>query len=211
MTFMKLENEGIGIRPFGPVLYCNRISDRMKDEINYHAEHSKIPHNHMLAGNIDKEVTYEMSPETRHELELMFFDYCNILASSDLMPTIPSTVNIRSIWINVQKKGEWNPAHIHAADFSCVAYTKIPKELKEEWKHPTQRGRHPTAGCVEFKYGEILPASKCNYGPIQPAENDIIFFPAWLHHHVYPFNSDVERISFSTNFDLPPDCKYQIS
>ena len=154
MTFMKLENEGIGIRPFGPVLYCNQISDRMKDEINYHAEHSKIPHN--------------------------------------------------------QKKGEWNPSHIHAADFSCVAYTKIPKELKEEWKHPCQRGRCPTAGCVEFTYGEILPASECSYGPIQPTENDIVFFPAWLHHHVYPFHSDVERISFSTNFDLPPDCKYRI-
>ena len=195
---------GNWIRPFGPIIYTNTTSKMMVDEINYFAKNSKTKYNKNLAGNIEQEWTYQMSDQFKEELQSFVFEYMNILEeqlentySNNKRPSI----HIHEPWVNVQKKGEWNPIHTHGADFSCILYSKIPKELRDEWMHPTQQGNYPTAGKIELGYGEDLSASRC-YMLIKPHAGQFILFPSWLRHHVYPFNSDVERISFSTNFTL---------
>ena len=195
---------GNWIRPFGPIIYTNTTSKMMVDEINYFAKNSKTKYNNNknLAGNIEQEWAYEMSDQFKKELESFVFDYNDILEEQlGKLPNGKPSIHIHDPWVNVQKKGEWNPVHTHGADFSCVLYSKIPEELKNEWMHPNQQGNYPTAGKIEFGYGEDLSASRC-YMLIKPHEGQFILFPSWLRHHVYPFNSDVERISFSTNFTL---------
>ena len=40
---------------------------------------------------------------------------------------------------------------------------------------------------------------------IEPYDGLIIIFPAWLSHHVYAFESDVERVSVSGNIKIKHD------
>ena len=197
---------GMILRPFGPTLYKNKISENLRQCILNAAENSDTENNHLLAGNIDREVAFNMDVEMVNELQDHLTDYLIQMGKiGQYQP--PEDHELKSIeldrpWVNVQRKGEWNPPHIHAGDFSCIVYAQVPEELKEEWKHPTQRGRNPTGGMVEWQYGQWAPHNVHSFGPIPPEEGDIFLFPAWLIHYVYPFNADVERISFSTNFFL---------
>lgn len=197
---------GMILRPFGPVLYKSKISEKLRQVIIDAAENSDLENNHMLAGNIDREVAFHMDEESITELQEYLGDYL-IQMGKVGMYTPPVDQELKDIqldrpWVNVQRKGEWNPPHIHAGDFSCVIYAQVPEALKDEWKHPSQRGRNPTAGMIEWQYGQWAPHNMHTFGPVKPEEGDIYLFPAWLIHYVYPFTADVERISFSTNFFL---------
>ena len=99
------------------------------------------------------------------------------------------------------KAGEWNPAHNHTGDISCVTYLQVPDEIKEEniSNESSNKSNTPSAGKLEFQFGDQIGYS--NTGCIMnPREKDIYIFPAKLHHLVYPFKSKVERISVSVNF-----------
>lgn len=197
---------GLILRPFGPVLYKSKISEELRQEIINQAKNSEIENNHLLAGNIDREVSFGMSPNAIAELQEFVGDYIIQMSKVGLYNP-PAGQDLKDIevelpWVNVQRKGEWNPPHIHAGDFSCVIYAQVPSELEDEWKHPSQRGRNPTGGKIEWQYGQWAPHNMHTFGPVEPEERDIYLFPAWLIHYVYPFNADVERISFSTNFFL---------
>ena len=199
-------NPGMILRPFGPVLYKSIVSENLRQEIIKQAQESETENNSMLAGNIDREVTFDISNASAHELGDFVEDYTEQMRKIGCYDP-PEGYELKEVkldrpWVNVQRKGEWNPPHIHAGDFSCIVYAQVPEELKDEWKHPTQRGRNPTAGMVEWQYGQWAPHNKHTFGPIAPEEGDIYIFPAWLIHYVYPFNADVDRISFSTNFFL---------
>jgi len=197
---------GMILRPFGPTLYKNKISENLRQSILDAAENSEVENNQYLAGNIDREVSFHLEVDAITELEEHLADYLIQMSKvGSYQP--PQDHDLKRIeldrpWVNVQRKGEWNPPHIHAGDFSCIVYAQVPQELKDEWKHPTQRGRNPTAGMVEWQYGQWAPHNLHAFGPVAPEEGDIYMFPAWLIHYVYPFNADVERISFSTNFFL---------
>ena len=201
-------NPGLIIRPFGPTMYKSTISEEFRQEIIHAAKVSDKPANDKLAGNIEREVSYNFSETSRQELYDLLVDYLDQSAKAGTYHPpegMKMFCDIEVPWVNVQRKGEWNPPHIHTGDFSCVIYASVPEELKDEWKHPSQQGRNPTAGMIEWHYGQWAPHNVTTLGPVAPVEGDIFFFPAWLLHYVYPFNADVERISCSTNFTLKYD------
>lgn len=194
--------------PFGPVIYRGKITDRFKEEILEIAKKGKVEKNDELAGNIDRQITELMSNMALDELSFHSHRYLKDLQTYNrFLPPLGfkfNTINVvvHNPWVNVQRKGEWNPSHTHSMDLSCVIYAQVPEELKDEWKYSNQRGSNPVAGKIDFLYGSHLDHSCNTFGPIEPIENDIWIFPSWLTHQVYPFNSDVERISCSTNFEL---------
>ena len=95
-------------------------------------------------------------------------------------------------WVNFQKKGEFNPIHNHGGIASAVIFIKIPEELKEERDASTYTAK--ASGCLEFLYmGQHIV--------VKPKEAMMFLFPAYLQHAVYPYHSDVERVSMSFNFD----------
>mgnify|MGYP000132422109 FL=1 len=108
---------------------------------------------------------------------------------------------LKPVWVNFMKSGEWNPSHTHAGDLSCVAYLQVPPEIKSEYKTAkhSKVSNSPTAGLIEFKYGEEIGYTKSGLTK-EPKEKTIFVFPCRLHHMVYPFKSKVERISISVNF-----------
>ena len=103
---------------------------------------------------------------------------------------------LSALWINYQKKNEFNPPHDHDGKLSFVIYLGIPEELKKENKE--YKGRSCGPGGIQFLYGEG-PRDAVTYMSYFPAERDMFIFPAWLKHWVSPFHSDCTRISVSGN------------
>ena len=57
-----------------------------------------------------------------------------------------------ALWINYQKKNEFNPPHDHDGKLSFVIYLKIPEELKKE--NAEYKGKSCGPGGIQFLYGD---------------------------------------------------------
>ena len=106
------------------------------------------------------------------------------------------------MWVNFQKKNEFNPIHNHSGVYSFVIWMKIPTKHSEQNKNPiSSRANTQKISAFQFAYlntlGEI---SFYNYEMNPEYEGTLLFFPSKLHHSVYPFyNCDEDRISISGN------------
>ena len=106
---------------------------------------------------------------------------------------------LTSLWCNYQRQYEFNPPHDHDGILSFVIYLSIPDELKEENKAYTGRSCGP--GGIQFIYGEGAGDSAHCLSDF-PKEGEMFIFPAWLKHWVFPFRSDVTRVSVSGNVHI---------
>ena len=98
------------------------------------------------------------------------------------------------------KAGEFNPPHIHTGcDFSSVLFLDIPEELKKENKAYVGTASGP--GCIQFLSGEPSTYS-IHQKTFFPKTGDFFMFPGSLRHLVYPFTSDIERISIAANYTV---------
>ena len=103
---------------------------------------------------------------------------------------------LTALWCNYQKRSDFNPPHDHFGDLSFVVYLTIPEKLnKENAKH---KARSCGPGGIQFMYGDG-PRDCVRRLSYFPAEGDMFIFPAWLHHWVFPFKSNVTRVSVSGN------------
>jgi hypothetical protein len=116
-----------------------------------------------------------------------------------------------SMWVNKQKKYEFNPVHHHSGVLSFVIWIKIPYNLEDEVNYfppvsglPNENYRNSYTSKFSFYYndilGRIVPASV----PVDKSfEGTMLMFPASLSHAVYPFyTSDDYRISVSGNIRI---------
>ena len=103
---------------------------------------------------------------------------------------------IKAVWVNYQRKNEFNPPHDHSDELSFVTYLKVPQEIKKEFDD--YKGKSSGPGGISFLYGEGNRQA-ITYQSHFPEVRDLFVFPAWLKHYVAPFKSDVERVSVSGN------------
>jgi hypothetical protein len=110
---------------------------------------------------------------------------------------------VRELWVNFQKKHDYNPMHLHGGALSFVLWMKIPYDIEEEAKTIQAQGlkNHPMNGCFRFIYTSVMGMiSQYDYYLDQTMEGTLVMFPAQLLHEVYPFyTSDLDRISISGN------------
>jgi hypothetical protein len=117
----------------------------------------------------------------------------------------PLAFKLENVWINFQKKYEYNPLHDHRGVFSFVSWVDIPYNLNEEMSMPhVASSNSPMATSFNFVFTTIL-------GDIQQLpffidsthEGTVLFFPSKIKHLVYPFfTSNNDRISISGNLFL---------
>ena len=106
------------------------------------------------------------------------------------------------MWVNFQKKHEFNPMHIHDGLFSFVIWHKVPYKMEDEAKvFPDMKEKDRRNGFFSFFFTHA--DGKIMQEPI-PVDNSyegkIALFPANLNHCVYPFyTSDDYRVSISGN------------
>jgi hypothetical protein len=163
------------------------------------------PYNEGLAGNINHEYDAIQLKPVLNELLLHLsdqyetsFNYLNKIRV--LTKNVP--LEVSSLWFNFQKKGEYNPLHSHSGVYSFVMWVKIPyirqKELEYASKTPVNVNRN---GCFTFIYTSTLGTLEEYCVELDTSfENKLVFFPATMHHVVYPFfTSDEYRISLAGN------------
>ena len=227
---MSLEDREIRwINPFGPIIVETTISDKLHNILLTRADQIRNG-NHpnpaitkdtndyrdRLAGNLSEEYSYAGAFTEDEDIiitkELEFlakkFIECAKNAGKNIGKFKTKDYNDLSmqkpLWVNYMKSGEWNPAHNHTGDVSCVTYLRVPKEIEEEnktGKH-TSKSNTPSAGRIEWQFGNTgMSFSSGGYIRI-PQDKKIYFFPAALSHLVYPFKSNVERVSVSCNFSV---------
>ena len=166
-----------------------------------------------LAGNIAKELKLDKFDELEayiHRVAAIYMNYfpefnsefAKKLKSNRVTQAVP--LELTDIWVNFQKKHEFNPAHNHHGLFSFVIWVKIPYTLEQEIRQsPCRRfDEFNEAGCFEFLIPSYTDSgiSKLVIRADKKYEGKILFFPAHLHHLVYPFySSDEYRISVAGN------------
>lgn len=198
-------SDPIFIKPFGPVIYSNLLDGsilQILKECKTASENLKDDFGYLLAGAIEKQYRVVRTQEHDALIKNHIFEHIATYLGVDLEHVKEKFFfNDNSIWLNIQKAGEFNPPHHHDGHFSGVIYLEIPEEIaREKDKNPVGfRGY----GEISFYYGEDILCP--TYFHMLPRVGQIILFPAKLKHAVHPFYSDVERVSIAFNVFKEPE------
>ena len=148
-------------------------------------------YNHELAGDLEEE--YELTHEKIGTLLYSNIEHSIFQHLKNIVQNV-SQFELSSLWVNYQKKNEYNPAHLHSGTFSFVWYLDIPEEIRQEHKQQKSYEHTKTRGLIQFS------ANHSNdFIVLNPKTDDLLLFRAHHIHQVYPFYSDNTRISVSGN------------
>ena len=125
------------------------------------------------------------------ELEPLAFEISEFCKSINLGI---NEIAIPQMWINVNKKNDWNIIHSHGQyTLSGTYYVKAPKDCGQI----VFRDPRPVAITNGFMVNRF---DKGEFRKVKPIEGLLILFPSYLDHFVEPSNADEDRISIS--FDI---------
>ncbi len=158
---------------WGPCVVRMRINEDFQKKLLEEAEKNKEDYVGKLAGQIKKETGY--SDESREILlpyvssALGIYNQAYEAYTKKKFDKTPEYI-LSALWINYQKKNEFNPPHDHDGKLSFVIYLGIPEELKKENKE--YKGRSCGPGGIQFLYGEG-PRDAVTYMSYFPQERDM--------------------------------------
>lgn len=183
------------------------IPDKIYKQLFKFSKDRKIPHNNKLAGNIKKE--YSLNKYLKYVESFIIEEFCkvdllvnNLKTISVLYPN-PLKITLSSLWVNYQKKYEFNPLHNHGGLFSFIFFIKIPYTIEEEdLLSPGLNSNDNKSGrlCFYILDSNITGGIKCiSYDVDKTWEKTGLIFKSDLNHCVYPFFSNGTRITVSGN------------
>ena len=191
---------------WGPLLYHTKVDDKFCDEMNTRGRKLNNDYRYELAGHIDKESQFLLEDRkyfvenTQSIFESYKDMYINYIGEYDYNKFFKNKkFDMYDLWINIMKPGETNPIHIHSGDLSFVLFTQMPDEIIKENEQYAGSGLGP--GTIQFLYGQAQEHFATNKHFL-PRKGDFFIFPAKLYHMVYPFKSNVERISIAGNINF---------
>ena len=167
--------------------------------------------NKKLAGNLEKEFLTQKSEEIlQPTLNCLANEFLNKFSchsdySDDPTQFEPRCWQTEDVWINFQKKCEFNPIHSHSGKLSFVLWVQIPYDLKDELSLSNSvNSNMPLNSLFQFISTDLLGNITTEEIFVNKSyEGTIIVFPSSLNHQVYPFyTSDDYRISISGNLRL---------
>jgi len=194
------------IRPFSPPIYLGQISDDFYEFIKQHSDkaHKERGKPRDLVGNIKNQFQINFDNDDI----IKFTDYLKphfeyFLSNIEIEDQIERKIETLSwedqIWINFQEAGEFQPLHMHSGIYSMVIYVDVPEEIKKEQEAIHEYSTWPTAGQIHFVGTAEETTWSVNNFTFLPENKQILIFPATQRHLVYPFKSDVTRVSISAN------------
>jgi hypothetical protein len=116
------------------------------------------------------------------------------------------TLKFDTLWINFQKKYEYNPLHNHNGVYSFVIWYQIPYLIKEEQDMFQYRTNQDLQTHGQFHF--VTPNEENNLFSYRlnidkSTQGLVAIFPSDLHHIVYPFySSDEYRITIAGNIEV---------
>ena len=194
------ELDGIGVGAFN---VPEHLVKWLKDNVS-----NKEKRNHKLSGHIKKEYGYKKWPTELEEFII------NSGSSNKKLMNYTDTISvlskglpfyIDSLWVNIQKKYEFNPLHNHEGVWSFIIFLEIPYKLKDEDEvFPKNTYNTPETPRLNFVTVDPMGGVFANKVNVDKSfEGKMLMFPAKLPHLVYPFyTSNKYRITVSGNIKL---------
>ena len=177
----QLTNPGITLTTLPKEIYSKVMEEIIEIQNNFEASEK---YNHALAGNIENEYYLNKSfLVIAPFLEKMANEYSK---KWNYHPK-EEGYKLKSLWVNYQKKHEFNPLHAHNSVLSFVCWMKIPYSFQDEISAPhVKESRAKAASIFQFVYTNI-------FGNIMHEDffvdadwcGRMVMFPAELHHQVY--------------------------
>lgn len=187
-----------------------KLSTKVLTYLNKLIKNKKENYNKDLAGNIDE--SYVLKDENHLFFNTVLVDcimeYIKEFKEKGSVPNILTQeckYTLSNMWVNYQKKHEFNPLHNHAGVFSFVIWMHIPSSYKEESSLKfVKHANHKPVASFEFIAVNMLGHITSHIYHLGPQyEGTMLFFPSQLHHQVYPFyTSNEKRITISGNIKL---------
>ena len=178
---------------------------KLKEQINLLK--NKKSHQAKLAGNIKEEWNISEATDLFNEYILNLINkhpvHLNFLnkEKSKFCQKKP-LLKLTDLWVNFQKKHEFNPIHVHDGLFSFIIFVQIPYDIHKELKEgPGHLGNSSLASCLQFIVTNQMGRIHNETVYVDKSyEGGIYFFNAETSHCVYPFfTSDDYRITVSGN------------
>ena len=207
-----IENGGKVLFPFGPPIYQNYISDDLQSKLlksgrqikdEYHSHSEKLAGNLYFGGSYHYE--WSLIDDVKDELfEHLgaWFKFMHDAYSPKRVTFVPDkkTFNLKltSLWINFQRRYDYNPIHHHGGIVSFVLFLQVPEKIFEVQATSNTKA----AGQLSFQFGEIISPLSATGWSVKPTDKLLLMFPATLNHFVPSFWADEERISVSGNFHV---------
>ena len=185
-------------RPFGPILGKGKLSKKIIKIINNQIDKSiinkKNDYSSKLVSQIKNEIKFSSTFVKKNLSKELNKNIKKYLTNSGLNKI--KEIKIINVWVIRQFKNEYNPIHYHEEQLSGVGYLRIPKKMTQN--NMVKNKKIKTNGTIDFINGQKNFLSKSIYN-LNPKVGDLIIFPNYLMHAVYPFNVEGERRSFSFN------------
>ena len=108
-------------------------------------------------------------------------------------------IRLREMWVNFNKRGNWNMPHIHAVRWSGVIY--IDGEETEPSDSPRARAMDDGDTVFINPVPEAAYFGQKNSMPYHFKAGDMLIFPGYLMHMVVPHKSRQDRITIAFNVD----------
>jgi len=186
------------LKPFGPSIGKTKISkkflDKLNNEFDIKSKFKKTDYSSKLASQIKKELKISHKFVKKNLISELKINIRKFLKNEKIKNI--KDIKILNLWVVRQFKGEYNPIHYHEGDLSGVGYLKLPKGMTKN--KMVKNKKIKTNGTIDFINGQKGFLSKSIYN-VSPKIRDLIIFPNYLMHSVYPFNIEGERRSFSFN------------
>ena len=208
MEYLTLQFQNIG---FLKATLSNEQLAPLRKEIEKLSRNfnSGVKHNDKLAGNLQHEFLLKESKKHTYNLVAPLFlefdkQFNNYITKNPLLPE-NSPIELNELWVNFQKKYEFNPIHDHTGIMSFVIWMQIPYLMEDELKASPGALANPNlAGHFAFHFTDTLGDIRTFHIPADKTqENTILLFPARMKHSVFPFySSDDFRITVSGNFTV---------
>jgi uncharacterized protein (TIGR02466 family) len=185
-------------RAFGPIMGKSKLSKKIIKIINNQVDKStlsrKNDYSAKLASQIKNEIKFSNSFIKKNLSKELIKNIKKYLEKSDVKKI--KEIKIINLWVVRQFKNEYNPIHYHEGQLSGVGYLKIPKNMNQN--KMVNYKKFKTNGTIDFINGQKNLLSKSIYN-LNPKIGDLLIFPNYLMHTVYPFNVNGEKRSFSFN------------
>lgn len=190
-----------------------KLSKEVMKRLNSYIEDRRESWNHRLIGNISG--SYLLKDKNN-----WFFHNTILPAIERFNKDFPVRTNyihpyltkscafvLDTMWVNFQKKYEFNPLHDHHGVYSFVIWMKIPSDFEKESQIPiAKKSNRACANTFQFIYTTALGGLGTHiYRLSKKDEGTMLFFPARLNHVVYPFYlSNGYRVSVAGNISIDP-------
>jgi hypothetical protein len=206
-----------------PTDVFNVVNQEVNELLNTNFSNA-TPYNQYLAGSIEQEYGLYKSVDILNrffrKVVPVYWQFVNEPNRCDAPLVIKPQPGRKqhSLWVNFQKKYEFNPMHSHSGQLSFVMYVNIPYSLEDERKQLRVANSNSLDNipCFSFMYPTTaLHSQNMNtqddlYSVSHVGEHKIhidkhyegvlLLFPSWLQHAVTPFyTSNDYRISVAGN------------